>query len=784
MDKTKKPAFTKSSTSFKAVANLVVYSKTKHTPVSPKRVAVTPLNDGHSAGSPRARTVQNFTLIWLDSNIDESNRDFKHSLTQLRQIVNTIDTFIDVDTCVDFLTQIKDEKVFMIVSGAIGQSAIPVIHDLSQVDSIYVFCGNKLKHEQWAKEWSKVKGVFNQTDQICDTLKRDTEQCDRASVSITVTSGALDHLEPSFMYTQLLKESIIEIEYDDKATKELTDFCRDLYRENEKQLRIIVEFEQDYYLHAPIWWYTREGFTYQMLNRALRTQEVDIIIKMGFFLHDLHQQIKELHSKMEHQDLFTVYRGQGMSNVDVEKIKNSKGGLLAFNNFLSTSTDQHVSLKFAHEALEKSDSVVLFEMTIDPSISSAPFALLDKFSYYKSEKEILFSMHTVFRIGQIQPIEDRLWRVELALTSDDDDRELKRLTERIREETSGTTRWHQLGKLLIKMGNFDKAEEVCQILLEETAKDDDEGLGHLFYLFGLINMNKGDYEKALLFNHKALKLRQTLLTPNHSDLGESYNSIATVHDLMGEYSKALEFIQKSLEIQEKYLPPNHPDLAASYNIIGGVHDSMGEYSKALAFYQKTLEIRQKYLPSNHPDLAASYYNIGLVHKNMEEYSKALELYQKTLEICLKSLPPNHPDLAQTYYNIGAMYENMGEYSKALEFNQKALEIQQESLPPNHPDLSHTYNNMGSVHDNIGEYSKALEFYQKALEIRQKSLPPNHPDLAQTYNNIGLVHDNMGEYSKALSFYERTVQIGQQSLPENHPHLQLYRRNLAEVQKKL
>jgi hypothetical protein len=62
-----------------------------------------------------------------------------------------------------------------------------------------------------------------------------------------------------------------------------------------------------------------------MLNRALRLMNVDIIIKMGFFI--------DHHSA----NSFTVYRGQDMSKVDFEQMVKTKGGLISFNNFLSTS---------------------------------------------------------------------------------------------------------------------------------------------------------------------------------------------------------------------------------------------------------------------------------------------------------------------------------------------------------------------------------------------------------------------------------------------------------------
>ena len=42
-------------------------------------------------------------------------------------------------------------------------------------------------------------------------------------------------------------------------------------------------------------------------------------------------------SKTRDQDKFIVYRGQGMTSDEIEKIQASQGGLLSFNSFLSTT---------------------------------------------------------------------------------------------------------------------------------------------------------------------------------------------------------------------------------------------------------------------------------------------------------------------------------------------------------------------------------------------------------------------------------------------------------------
>ena len=651
----------------------------------------------------------------------------------------------------------KDENIFLIVSGALGSTSVPKVHPVSQINSIFVFCGNKSRHEQWAKDWVKVTGVYTDIESICEVLKEQTKQCDRDSTSISITNAkSANELEATFMYTTLFKEIILEIKYDQDEINKMANECRQMYPENEYESQIINEFEHKYYEKSAIWWYTRHCFLYQLLNRALRTFETSVIVAMGFFIQGLHRRIEELHSQQRNSfnRPFVVYRGQGLSETDFDKLKQSHGGLLSFNNFLSTSQDRSISQIFAREALDKAENMaILFRIDINPELTSSPFAALDeKESYFGTqEREILFSMNSIFRIGQVKQIESnaRLYEIQLTLTNNNDEL-LQGLTDKIREEVSGSSGWHQLGKLLIQSGDFKKAEQLYDLLLERANPDDEGEISFLNHQLGLVHKESTQKHSNIMRNQSWKSL-----PPNHPDLATSYGNIGQVYSKMGEYSKALEYYEKSMEIQRKSLPPNHPDLATSYNNIGQVYSNMGEYSKALEYYEKSMEIRRKSLPPNHPDLATSYNNIGQVYSNMGEYSKALEYYEKSMEIQRKSLPPNHPDLATSYSNIGQVYSNMGEYSKALEYYEKSMEITRKSLPPNHPDLATSYGNIGGVYSKMGEYSKALEYYEKSMEIKRKSLPPNHPDLATSYNNIGLVYSNMGEYSKALEYYEKS-----------------------------
>jgi tetratricopeptide (TPR) repeat protein len=741
--------------------------------------------------------VQNFHLVWLDKNIDEVNsKDCRNSITKLRQVVNTVNAFTDLGQCVDFINGTEEEEAFVICSGALGETLVRAVHNKPQVSAIYILCKNKTGHEQWAKDWPKVNGVYTDIKPICEALKRAAHDCDHNSISIRfikTTDGAsnqnLDTLDRSFMYTQILKEILFTIDFDQIHINEFLTYCREQFAGNTIELKNIDKLEKEYRRHQPIWWYTYDSFIYSMINRALRLMEVDLIIKMGFFVRDLHNHIAVLHSEQyvrhEHSDSFTLYRGQGLSQADFNQLKNTEGGLLAFNNFLSTSQNPNVCLEFARRTVATSNLVgVLFIMKIDPSISATPFANVGNISFIKEEEEILFSMHSVFRIGQVKKIDEkeRLWQLDLTLTSDDDP-QLHALTERMREETYPHLKgWDRLGMLLMKLGHYKKAEELYEILILQTTNESEKT--HLYHMLGMVKNREGKYVEAVEFYERSIRIKQKILSPTHSDLAASYSCLGVVYKNMGDYSKALSYYREALEIWQNTHPPNHPDLATSYNNIGAVYEKMGEYSQALSSHEKALEIRQKTLPPNHLDFAQSYNNIGVVYYAKTEYSQALSSHEKALEIRKKTLPPNHRDLATSYNNIGAVYYAMREYSKALSYYENSLQIDQKSLPANHPHLAASYENIGAVYNNTKQYSKALSHYEKALEIKEKTLPANHPDLAFSYNNIGWVYRNIGDYSKALSYCEDALNIWEPSLPLNHPHLEDVRQSIEIIKKKL
>ncbi|CAF1442378.1 unnamed protein product [Rotaria sordida] len=208
---------------------------------------------------------------------------------------------------------------------------------------------------------------------------------------------------------------------------------------------------------------------------------------------------------------------------------NTKCGLISFNCFLSTSENREVADEFADIALPDPNLIgIIFKMTIHPSVSSTPFAAINEVSYFKTEQEVLFSMHTIFRIVDTISIDNnnRLYQVELRLTADED-QELRTLGEYIRNETSASTGWERLSKLLVGIGQYEKAEEFFKVLLEQTSDEQKKGL--LYNQLGFIREHQRDYEKAIFYYDKSLEIERKTHPPNYSGLVTCYNNIGEVY---------------------------------------------------------------------------------------------------------------------------------------------------------------------------------------------------------------------------------------------------------------
>ncbi|CAF2739873.1 unnamed protein product [Rotaria sp. Silwood2] len=611
--------------------------------------------------------VESFTCLWLDKyvNTTEDNIDTQE---ELRQIINDLRTFDNSDACEQYIRQVTQEKIVLIVSGGLGRQIVPRLHDLSQFSSCYVFCQDKKANEEWAKKYDKINGVFVQRNHLITQITEDqinrTKTEDGASVSvISSKSPNLQARNATFMWFQLFIEVLLRMHHKSSDRKELIDICKKSYAGNHKQMEIINEFEQKYNAEKAIWWYTRDSCFYRMMNKALRVQKYDTLFAFRFFITDIAKQLKHEYENFirtnVNRSIIRVYRGQLISIEELELMKNNIGEFLSMNSFLSTSRNRSTALEFTRISRRRDNMrAILFEIEIDPRLRTKAFAAVDQISYFEQENEILIMLGALFCIRKvIEDEQDNIWVVHVSLASEDD-YHLKEIFSHMKGKIGDDTNLDSLGKLLLRMDENEQARKCYRRMLEETQL----AVGDAQLGLGWASLRCKNYDESLEHFEESLLIRQRILGENHPSVGESYSFLGEVYRIEHKYEKALIDLTKAMKIQENSLPADSLDLAATYDTIANTYISLEKYDIALEYFNKTLKIRQAKLPSDHPQIAAIYNNIGWLYECEENYTKALDCYQKALEISRKTLPPTHHHVTGTEKSIRTLKKKMKQYN--------------------------------------------------------------------------------------------------------------------------
>ncbi|CAF2755560.1 unnamed protein product [Rotaria sp. Silwood2] len=421
-----------------------------------------------------------------------------------------------------------------------------------------------------------------------------------------------------------------------------------------------------------------------MLNKALRMQDFDVLFSFRWFIADMHRQM----SQYQCQCPLRVYRGQLMTNTEVERLKRSIGKLISFSSFLSASLLEQQAVFYQNNVMTSSGfQRVLFEIDADPQVViNKPFADLSSHSDFAGECEVLFMLGCVFRINNVSHRGvGHGWSIHMTLF-DDSDHHLSGMIEEIQAiNENSPANISSFGILLWKMGKYDLAEKYLRRSIEESSSNDPE-LGSTYLNLGLVYSEKGNHSESLHWYNEALLAYMQIKKPNHVAIGNLYNNIGEAYRQRGDCVEAMDSYNTALSIFEEAHDEHHSTMGLIYNNIGIIHHNQGNYLEALDFYERARAIYQERLHAYHSNIALAYNNIGAVHFNLGNVDIALEYYERAVSVYSKSLPPSHPALALTYHNIGRVYEMKREFSQAWQYYQKALEIRQHALPPQHPEL--------------------------------------------------------------------------------------------------
>lgn len=288
--------------------------------------------------------------------------------------------------------------------------------------------------------------------------------------------------------------------------------------------------------------------------------------------------------------------------------------------------------------------------------------------------------------------------------------------------------------VLIREGNFQEAEKVCDTLVDEQAEN-----SYGWYLLGYSTLCLRRVEKAKKSFRQAV-----ILDPQNSQYHFYYGNTLQLNneldDAIAEFRKAIELSPQLFEAhfnlacclmtkEEGYseaasilkeLANRNPEMAEIYFQWGVAAKMSGDEESALFAYKKAIEMK--------PDWAEAYFNLALLI-TQKEPGAAIPLYEKAL--CLK------PGWAQVYNSLGTAYQRTGVLDKAVECYLKALEEK--------PDWHLPYHNLGEVFILKNQIMQAIRYFRESIK--------RNPEFAGSHFNLGILLLQQGMYREGWQEYE-------------------------------
>ncbi len=291
------------------------------------------------------------------------------------------------------------------MSGAFARRVLSQSHSHRPLVAVFVFCANRQNHESLMQEYNKVIGIFTDQDSLLKSIREKMNLVEKQTLAFSLFDQKQKSLKDvskesaSFLLHQTLIYVLRQMPQDEQSKKDMLNMCRDYYQKNKHELKKIEEFKQSYSSEKAIEWYTDECFLYKLLNKALRTEDMELLYTFRFFIIDLCAAIEQESHHSKDKGHLTLYRGTQIPGEELQKLKENVGKIISTNGFLSTSRNINISLRFIHSnVISDGFQCVLFEIRVDPSLKAVKLADVGDRSRIEGEEEVLFSLNSLFKI--------------------------------------------------------------------------------------------------------------------------------------------------------------------------------------------------------------------------------------------------------------------------------------------------------------------------------------------------------------------------------------------------
>ncbi|CAF1053788.1 unnamed protein product [Rotaria sordida] len=487
-----------------------------------------------------------------------------------------------------------------------------------------------------------------------------------------------------------------------------------------------------------IWWYScNEAPIFDQMNNILRLENFELLMCHRYYISDLCQMIERSYA----QDKFTqkqrVYRADKLSAVDFKTIQESitqKDARIAINGFISTSRNEKISLEYAANKLKKrnEDVVIMYEITIDPSIPCSAYADIQSISFHPREEEILFNMGSTFQIDSIEDDQANPEIKRIKLTARDFNLTLLDEMKAKVKQSPQATLSILLVRYLIELGEDRVNKRYLNQLIDSKQLENDPNLVAVYNCLGTIHLRQALYGEALAYYRKALNAQARLEFSNNNALAEIFNNIGQSHLGLNQLDEAKQNLEEGIRIQKREPKHAQQHLASLYCNLGQVAYAQRDWNEAETNFQLAHDLYKRNNKISHDalekrlllaDLCIAFGHLKSV-QNPKDSSEAHEKFKEALENYQCILPSSHPKVAEAHIEIICEYTRNKNFQAVIDYQtndpQSLLNDYEMKATTSQMDLAHLYAHIGACYAHRKQFNEAMNIWKKSVEHEQKA----------------------------------------------------------------
>ncbi|CAF3872309.1 unnamed protein product, partial [Adineta steineri] len=162
------------------------------------------------------KNKEDIQLIWLDRKMNNSD-DNHLTQSKLIELNPAVQFYSHFDRCLDLIKSIKDEQIFLIVSGSFAERILLQIHHYRPLVAIFIFCSNRQRYTPLMKEYKKIIEIFTKQPNLLESIREKMNLIVKQTLAFNLSDQT--QKSASFLLHQMLIYVLKQASQDEQSKK-------------------------------------------------------------------------------------------------------------------------------------------------------------------------------------------------------------------------------------------------------------------------------------------------------------------------------------------------------------------------------------------------------------------------------------------------------------------------------------------------------------------------------------------------------------------------------------